>query len=322
MDIKFSEEFQFKVAEPTAEWVLPPERERLRPKSLENVWQRGLAWLFVLTGFAFFLVVRRTITEEVPFTVATTQALVLIGLAQLVLFYLYRRQSSHIEAGTGFRRLRSKVPDSADLPITVEVFREGSITGMDAGFMWQQDGTWYFKGIQTAFRFNQQDVVPIEAWPNRIKPDPSRDKPPCVIPMKSKSGHLVIKIKVIDPYEDFAKRKRAKQFYREIYDWLVERPRGAIESLLPPFAVHPALCRTDRWRYEGTVAAIVMVAIDSAVLAGLPHDGFRTNVGSFSLFAAMGVTALLFGSVRLAWLEVRDHSVRARLAAKELLGSD
>jgi hypothetical protein len=140
--------------------------------------------------------------------------------------------------------------------------------------------------------------------------------------MKSKSGHLCIRISVIDPYEDYAKRKRAKQFYRDMFDWLTERPRGAIESLLPPRSVHPSLRKRGFWRYEGLVSAVGMVAVDSAVLAGLPREGLATNLGNFGILAGLVVTALIFMSVRLAWLEMRDVSVRSRLLARELLGED
>ena len=316
-----ADEFPLKVAEPTAEWAMPPDRERVS-NAKESVWQRVVAWVFLASAVFFFVFARGTVRTEVTYVVSTSQALVLAALSQAVLIYLYRRLSSHIEKGSGFRRLQSKVPEKADLPVRVEIVREGCLTGCDEGFIWQEHGTWYFKGLQTAFRFNQQDVVPIEAWPRSIRPDPAQDKPPSVFPMKSKVGHLVLKIKVIDPYEDFAKRKRAKEFYREMLDWLCDRPRGEIESLLPPTTVHPSLRRRDAARFEGLAGAVLMVMVDTAILAGLPHDGLRTNLGTFGLLAAIAVTGLLFASVRLAWLELRDLTVRQRLADRELLGAD
>ncbi len=307
-----------KVAEPTAQWHLPEERELLTDAHREGLWQRILAWAFLVTGFAFFLVSRATVRTEVAYTVAVGEAIVLMAIGQALLVFMYRRLSNHVDAGTGFRRLRSKVPARADLPIAVEIVREGCMIGRDAGYMWQEDGTWYFKGLQTAFRFNQQDVVPIEAWGRKIAPDPAADKPPKTLPMKSKAGRLVLNIKVIDPHEDFAKRKRTKAFYRELFDWLNERPRGTIESLLPPRTVHPALRRRGFWRYEGLGAAFLLVSINTAIMASLPRESVQTNLGSFSMVAAIGVTALLFVSVRLAWLEFRDITVRERLAASEL----
>lgn len=322
VDTKITEEaFPLKVAEPTAEWAMPPDRERVS-NARESVWQRAIAWVFLGTALFFFVFARGTASSVVAYIVSTSQALALVFLSQAVLIFLYRRLSSHVEKGAGFRRLRTKVPEEADLAVRVEVVREGCLTGCDEGFIWQDRGTWYFKGLQTAFRFNQQDVVPIEAWPRSIKPNPAQDKPPSVFPMKSKIGHLVLKIKVIDPYEDFAKRKRAKEFYREMHDWLCERPRGDIESLLPPTAVHPSLRRRDAARFEGLAGAVLMVMVDTAILAGLPHDGLRTNLGTFGLLAAIAVTAFLFASVRLAWLELRDLTVRQRLADRELLGAD
>jgi hypothetical protein len=308
------EEFPLKVAEPTADWHVP-DRE-LAPRN-DNLWQRVLAWVFFVTGFAFFLFVRSSVTTEVAFTVATSEALVLMGISQVLLIYIYRRISNNVEPGTGFRRLHTKVPESADLPVQVEILRDGCMTGRDKGYIWLAEGTWYFKGLQTAFRFNQQDIVPIEAWPRSIAPDPHRDKPPRTLPMKSQLGHLVLRVDVLDPFEDYAKRKRVKGFYREMYDWLRERPRGAIESLLPPTAVHPSLVRTDPARFEGLAASGVMVLLDTMVLLGLPHDGGETNLGSYALVAAAAVTLLLFLALRFGWQETRDLSVRARLAKAE-----
>lgn len=322
MRTEVPEGFPMKVAEPTAEWHLPEERELIQPSPQDGLWLRVISWAFLATGFAFFLVSRATVRTEAAYTVAVGEAVTLIAIGQVILVYLYRRLSNHVEVGSGFRRLRTKVPEEADLPISIEIVRVGTLIGRDAGYMWLADGTWYFKGLQTAFRFNQQDVVPIEAWSRSIAPDPAADKPPTVIPMKSKSGDLVLRVKVIDPYEDFAKRKRAKAFYRDMYDWLTERPRGAIESLLPPKHVHPSLRRRGAWRYEGIVGAFVMVVVDSAVLVSLPHEGVRTNLGNFGLFVALGVSVLTFFSVRLAWTEFRDMTVRQRLAAEELLGAD
>ena len=291
METKTTEEpFPLKVAEPTADWHLPNERELIQSGPKDGLHYRVIAWVFILTGFAFFVVSRRTVSSEFTFAVVLSEAVVLLAVSQALLAYLYRRQSNFIDVGSGFRRLRSKVPDHADLPVNVEIIREGCLTGRDSGYIWLDEGTWYFKGLQTAFRFNQQDVVPIEAWPKSIAPDPTRDKPPETIPMKSKLGPLTIRVRVIDPHEDFAKRKRARKFYRELYDWLAERPRGAIESLLPPRAVHPSLKRRGLWKYEGLVAAVGMVAIDTGVMSGLPRDGGATSAGNFGMLSAIVVS--------------------------------
>jgi hypothetical protein len=312
-----TEDFPLKVAEPTAEWHLP-DREQITASPKENLWQRLLAWVFLATGFAFYLFSRTTIDTEIAFTVATSQGVFLMSVSQGLLFYLYRKQSNHVEVGTGFRRLQSKVPPQADLPVRVEIVRSGTMTGRDKGYIWLEEGTWYFKGLQTAFRFNQQDVVPIEAWPRSIAPDPANEKPPHVLPMKSVSGPFVLKIDVINPYEDYAKRKKVKGFYREMYDWLTERPRGQIESLLPPTAVHPSLLNRGLSRFEGLAAAAFMVALDSAVLGSLPREGTTTNLGNFGILVAVFVTCMLSLSVRFAWLEFHDLIVRARLSRQPL----
>lgn len=314
MDTKLKgHEFPLKVAEPTAEWHVPAdEAEQIRRSPRENLWQRGLAWLFLVSGFVAFVLTTRNITSQDGYIVSLAQAFVLMGIAQAVLIYLYRRLSQHVDVGSGFRRLQTKVPEEASLPVRVDVVRDGCLTGRDEGYMWLNDGTWYFKGLQTAFRFNQGDVVPVEAWPRSIRPDPARDKPPTLLPMKSVHGQLELRVQVIDPHVDFAKRKRVRAFYRELYDWLVERPRGVIESLLPPLSLHPGLRRTDLARYEGLAAGLAMVMIDSAVLFGLRRGGMIEAI------AGLLALALLAAGIRLAWLEYRDQSVRARLSKEQL----
>ena len=305
------------VAEPTAEWTLPPESERVAPITNESVLQRLLAWLFLISGFGFFLVVRGTVVKEVTYVVSTGEAIVLIAISQGVLYYLYRRMANLIMIERGFARLKSKVPEGADLPVRVEIYREGSLTGMDQGYVWLTEGTWYFKGMQTAFRFNQQDVVPIEAWSRWITPDPGSDKPPTCIPMKSLSGRLEIRLHVIDRHEDYAKRKKANAFFREMYDWLKERPRGAIESVLPPLRIHPDLERSGLTKYEGLCAAMAMLIVDTAVMAGLPKGEVDAGLGSYGATMAVLVGGLMMGAVWLAWLETRDIMVRSRLKAVE-----
>ncbi len=321
MDTKLKDdEFSLKVTDPTSEWHLPADQsEFIRHSPFANVWLRAVSWVFFGAGFFAFTFVAKFVSADVSQFVATSEALVLLVISESVLIFLYRKISTHVDVGTGYRRLRSKVPEEQPLPLRVEVYRHGSLTGRDEGFMWLQDGTWYFKGLQTAFRFNQQDVVPIEAWPRRIRPDPARDRPPRNIPMKSINGPLELVVQVIDPHEDYAKRKRAKTFYRELYNWLTERPHGSIESLLPPLAVHPSLRRTGLVKYEGMVAGIVLVGLNSAVLFRLSGQySLSSDVGSFELMVATVVGALLFGAFRLAWLEYRDLAVRARLLDQKL----
>ena len=123
---------------------------------------------------------------------------------------------------------------------------------------------------------------------------------------------------MINPHEDFAKRKRTKVFYRELYDWLYERPRGSIESLLPPLSVHPVLDRHGPMRYEGVVAGLVMVGLDSAVLTRLPHGlAPGSEAGSFSLAVGLVIGVMAFAGFRLAWLELRDLGVRSKLQERD-----
>ena len=322
MDTKLKDdEFSLKVTDPTSEWHLPEDQsEFIRHSPFANVWLRAVSWVFLCAGLFAFTFVAKFVSADVSRFVAIGEALVLLVISESVLIFLYRKISTHVDVGTGYRRLRSKVPEDKQLPIRVDIYRYGSLTGRDEGFMWLQDGTWYFKGLQTTFRFNQQDVIPIEAWPRRIRPDPSRDKPPKTLPMKSKSGPLELVVQVIDPYEDFAKRKKAKQFYRELYNWLTERPHGIIESLLPPLTVHPSLRRSGLVMYEGVLAGLVLVGLNAAVLFRLPRQyPLSSNIGSFELLVAIVVGVLLFGAFRLAWLEYRDLAVRTRLLDQKLL---
>ena len=303
------------VAEPVADWNLPDdEAQYVRYSPWSNAWIRGVAWFFLITGFLAFGFLSRMIENDVSHFVAVTEALALVVISQTVLIYLYRKMSGFVDIGSGYRRLRSKVPEEATLPVRISIRRHGVLTGCDEGYMWQADGTWYFKGLQTAFRINQQDVVPIEAWPKRIKPDPEHDKPPKTLPLKSKHGKLELKVEVINSHEDFTKRKQARAFYREMFDWLTERPRGSIESLMPPLTVHPSLVRTGKSRIEGVIAGLVMVGINGAVLMRLPREDVpSTDAGSFNIIIALILIALLVSGFRLSWLEQRDQTVRRSL---------
>lgn len=311
-------DIEIKVAEPTAEWHVPPESGRIATPAREEIWLRGLSWFFMIVGLLFFATSRSLSGNQTILVVTIFQAIIIVGFSQLVLVYLYRRKSNFIDIGSGFSRLVSKVPDHADLLVNVEIYREGVLTGKDCGYIWLDNGTWFFKGISTAIRLNQQDVVPIEAWPRRIRPDPSNDRPASRFPLKSMSGRLEIRIKVVDPYEDFAKRKRAKQYYREMYDWLVERPRDGIESLLPPLAVHPCLSQPASRFHSGVIAGLIMVGVDTAILAGLPRESMTSDLGSFSAFAALIVAGLTFSGLWLATNELHDSTVRANLQKKSV----
>ncbi len=309
-------DIEIKVAEPTAQWHIAPEAGRASTPSREERWLRILSWFFMVVGVLFFATSRSVTASQAMLVVTIFEAIIMVGFSQLVLVFLYRRKSNFIEIGSGFRRLSAKVPEHANLLVDVEVIREGVLTGKDTGYIWLDSGTWFFKGISTAFRLNQQDVVPIEAWPKRFKPDPANDKAPQRFPLNSLSGRLELRIKVVDPYEDFAKRKRAKEFYREMFDWLIERPWEGIESLLPPLAVHPGLTLPKSKFHGGVVAGLVMVGLDTAVLAGLPRAPIASDLGSLSALAAFIVAGLIFSGLWLATSELRDATVRASLQKK------
>lgn len=301
------------VADPVADWHVPPESQNISSSSAEERWFRGLGWIFLCVGFSTFLISIKSVQDKNLLSVSLLQAILLVGMSQAVLIYLYRRKSNAIDVGTGLARVSAKVPENVDLLVDFEMYQQGTLIGKDRGYFWLESGTWFFKGMATAFRINQQDVVPIEAWPKKIRPDPDNDRAPTRFPLSPANAQRELRIRVVSPYEDYTKRRHAKEFYRQMYDWLVARPRDGIESLLPPRSVHPTMKAPLSLLHGGVVAGLLMFTADLAMVMGAVRTAKEGWVQGYLGVAVVALCGFCAGSLWLSARELHDGSIRLRL---------
>lgn len=303
------------VVKPTAEWrITGAPEERLKSSPLETAWQRIVAWFLLICGITYaFLVARRPGPPEAYF-VDNLRTLALIALAQASLFYLYRRESNWIDIGLGLKRLKTKVPTESACSVSVSIRQLGAVTGRDEGYMWIQGGTLYFKGLQSVFRLNSEDVPPLESWPRRAHPDPASLRPPHGMPVVGGRHDMSLDIRFIDPYEDYGSRRRSSEFIDSLMAWLREKPQGELESLLPPDAVHPMLQQPGTAQYEGIVAGSVLTGINLALLSTARRDiDGRTIAALGEAFLVAATLVLAYLAVRLTMDQYRDFVARRRL---------
>ncbi len=266
----------------------------------DTLWQRGFAWMFLACGVGYYFLVARHYADADANMVAHVKALLLIVVSQIVLWALYRRLLNRVEIGPGLRRLQTKVPSERACPVGVEIRQDGIVTGYDEGYMWIEDGTLFFKGLQTVFRINREDVPPVGLWPRADRPKPG-GKRPDTIPIPVADRNVKLKVKLIDPFEDYNARRRALRFESELLEWLTERPQGWLESLLPPLEVHPSLRAALRWRHEGFVGALVMAAVNLGLILGTPWRLDLLRLSSLGAAVAIAAGFVLLGcALRLA----------------------
>jgi hypothetical protein len=280
-------------------------------------WQRALPWLFLVVGLAYYVLLARGFPLS-PDTVFThVKSLTLIGAMQGALALVYTRLANHIDLGPGLRRLRHKVPSEGACPVRIAVRQEGVVTGLDEGYMWVEDGTLFYKGLQTVFRINREDVPPLGLWPRSFRPDPARNRPVRRIPIPDSEGDLWLEVTPIDPFEDYHARRRTRRFYRDVYDWLDERPRGSLETLLPPRALHPCLSARGPGRWEGVLSGAALVLTNVTLLATAPRGSGSASVSSLVsglvMVASVGLLGLAVWLLTTQWRTVR---LRDRLATE------
>lgn len=306
------------IADATADWHLPKDESELIqgvPAAFGMI--RFVAWVFMVIGAVGFVMSARTKGSFQTTVVMMTEGMFLIGISQFVLIYLYRLKSAYINVGSGHRRLESKVPEESAL-VRIDVVRDRCLIGRDEGYMWLSDGTWFFKGLQTSFRINSSDTYSLDDRSQWAGLDPSGNKPVSRFPLKTHVGSLMLRVNMVDPYGDYKKRKHAAQFHKSIYQWLEERPKGSIESLLPPVRLHPEFKARGKSRYEGLVGAVVMVFLSSIAIFGMPKTGpFRDQLWWFAITCGVVLGVVLMGVMRFAGLELRDLTVRKNLMDRE-----
>lgn len=305
------------VVRAAAEWRVPGSKsERADRTPFETIWLRLHAWFFLFAGVVYHFVLGREFqTPEVLF-MSQIEVMGMVALSQFALHFLYWRLANKIVLSYGLRRLKTKVPSDDACPVCIEVMQSGVITGYDEGYLWIDEGTLYYKGLQTVFRINASDVLPAKEWPRSHRPNLDEGRLPRWIHLRGASDPMDLHIKLIDPFEDYGARRRSANFDRTLAKWLAERPEGSLESRLPPFDLHPSLTSIGRFRFEGFVAGCVLM-LTNLVLMLTARIGSQTNdLGDLGNMLPVVVGGVLFVfAARMAYQNYHNIQVRMRLGA-------
>lgn len=302
-------------------WRLTPRaEERVGQVAYETIAFRVIAWAMLLVGFGFELIFARNPRDPMSAFILGAKAYILIILAQATLHFLYRRLLNHLHLGPGLKRIRAKVPDDRACPVRIRIQQQGVVTGFDEGYMWVSEGTLYFKGLQSVFRLNRDDVPEIKTWPRALRPRPNHGKLPNRLVVDTDDRQLVIDFDLIDPFEDFNTRRRAHFFQLEVMEWLVQRPKGSIESLLPPYSVHPGLNRKDFTRTETLLSAGGMMSINLIlILTERFSFDLKTMPGLLGAIFLLVNVWMFFLAIRLALSAIKSTKVRSEIADLDAL---
>ena len=296
--------------------------EWVAPSPLENLWQRVMAALAIGLGFWYLIFVARVHPVGVQYFAGHLKGLLLVMVGGLILVYLYRRISNFVDLGNGIKGFSNPPEAENGVPVKVAIHQYGVVTGRDEGFFWQEEGTWFFRGLHSVFRLNTEDVQPMESWPKSIRPNPVADRPPRLIPLEPSHLELAVEIEVHNRHAGYEKIRMAKRFYREMYDWLEKKPKGSLESLLPPLSIHPSLQRSDLWRFEGFAGALYLVFISFGIFISIPGGHMPGSTEAFTDGVTGAFSLVLFVlAIRLAFQEWRDERVRRKLFLAEQLRS-
>lgn len=279
---------------------------------------RLLAWLFLLVSAGYIFVFLRSPLADQNVWILHIKGYVLFVSMHFVLAYLYGRVSDHIEIGPSLKTIQAKVPNERAVPIEIRICQQKTVTGADQGFMWVDDGTLFFKGRQTAFRINREDLPPATMMPRRERPDLGQRKFPKCLSVGVNGRSLTLKFKMLDPFEDFSTRRRTQQFEIDLATWILANETGSMESLLPPNTVHPALRRRGLLRLEPLFGSGMLVAIN-AILSVSIMSGYRPGnlQAMFNQVASVVHVGLLVFSLWMAVRAWRTTQVRESLAAQD-----
>lgn len=308
-----------KPAKACATWRVPSQiAELVRETPFETLYLRLFAWVFISCGAFYYFRFVRFMTAPAEVLTSDVEVFLMIGLAQFCLIFLYRRLSNKIDLGPGLRRLRTKIPDESACPIYLEVIQEGVVTGNDEGYLWIEDGTLYYKGLQTAFRINASDVPHLKLWPRKFRPSYDKGIPPRNILIDSSERPVRLQIKLINPFEDHGARRRTARFDRNLVKWLAEKPTGSLESLLPPLGLHAALVKEGTLRFEGIIAGVLMLLLNLSILftARSLFTGKDLSTISDAAEISFGI-GMSYIALRFILSQVKDIQFRKALIAQE-----
>lgn len=252
---------------------------------------------------------------------AIVKGLVVLAMAQGALVYLLSRISNDVNIGPGLKRVRARIPVEDAVPVAITVVQKGTVTGADEGYMWLDEGTLFYKGLQCVFRLNQQDIKPISEWPSGRVPQPERGRDVRWLVLQAGARDCEVKLSMIDPFEDYAVRRRSARFQTALLDWLHDKPYGALESVLPPLDVHPSLQRSGKGIYEGLISGIALCAVNAGIVLTAGLDLSMSSISSLAgMLQASGGVVLFVVTAGFARQQHKDLSHRRAVFLENELG--
>lgn len=308
---------------PSAEWRLPRMDEV--PTFAANgsgFWQRGICWLFMAFGLAFYFLgsPSQSPLEELMTALKT---LLLCGGGSLAIIALTSRSIAERGAGVSLALIKTKLPVEDCSPAKIRVFQDETLTGSDEGYFWLDESTLYFKGTQCAFRLNSKDIRAIEDWKPNRRPKTTDGVGMKWLEVRSNSRQLAVQFNFMELDNDHSAHRRSTKLVRQIATWIRETPEGVLETVLPPLSVHPGLRVSGPWvregLYSGIAIGIVGALLSFASLSRIVspnHLGVSLTEGIVAI-AGLGMT---FFGARFAVQQMRDNELRHALVIEEQIG--
>jgi hypothetical protein len=279
------------------------------PDRIEGAgWMRGLAWAFLALGLTFYLLIVQRSDSAMLHITGHAKFFIILAASQAVLMTVLRRMANDVRLGAGLKLLKPAAAAEDALPVRIEIRQKGTLTGADEGLTWLHDGTLFFRGISCVFRLNSQDVLPPASWSRSAL---KRQGPTLrTLPLAAIPG-AEVSLKLIDPFEDYASRRRGALFQRSVREWLDRRPEAFIESILPPLDLHPALRRESSTWQEGAATGLALMLIDLGVAATSQLDlAAASSTAAVEWCKAAAALGLAFWAGRFGWRAWRDAQVR------------
>ncbi|MFM9873221.1 MAG: hypothetical protein ACKVQS_07120 [Fimbriimonadaceae bacterium] len=303
-------------ARPTSFWRLSSRVEdHLLTSHSETVFIRALFWVLLAISTTYILTFlrRSDLTDDVVWILHLKGYLV-ATIMNIALFYIYYRKLNHLYLGPGLKALKHKLPNDSAVPVRLTIYQQRAITGIDEGYMWIDEGALLYKGRQTTFRLNREDIPALSLWSKKDRPNPATNRMPEIIPIPYNDRQLKIHFKVLDSHEDFATRRQAASFYNTTINWLKNPPENNFESLLPPVDLHPgfriSLPQSREPLFAGIALSVINLTIILAMNIGV---NFRGTAISFAVMCTLFHLILLFFSVKLLLKARNTIRVRTQL---------
>lgn len=309
------------LSSPSAEWRLPrlDEIPALTTASAA-FWQRGLFWLLLAFGLIlhFAPLGRQTPLQELAEAV---KVILLCGGASAAILALLGKASNDRSAGMSLSAVKTRLPVESACPIFIRIFQEETVTGTDEGYLWLDEETLYFKGTQCAFRVNSNDVAPLSEWQKGHRPKSDDGAGLRWLELRGASRPLKLQFSFLELDGDHASHRRASQMVRALMSWINRGEEGALETVLPPLAVHPGLL-PDKWSSEGWISGLV-IGLTGALLGGsailrLAAPG-HLGVSATEVLITLTGFAMTFFGVRFSASQYRDRQLRTALAIEHEL---